>query len=122
VAVQREYLSPNELAELLGVSPFTIRRYIKLGELRAVKLLGGFRVHRDDLQRFLKAHEVNSAEEELSPEEATAEKAAPNPKPGQEANPVKPPPTPDRVSSRTPSVPRAKPRGAGAKKPRRPKQ
>jgi excisionase family DNA binding protein len=121
VTVQREYLSPNELAELLGVSPFTIRRYIKLGELRAVKLLGGFRVHREDLQRFLKAHEVNSAEEELSPVEATAEKAAPNPKPGQEANPVKPP-TPGRVSSRTPSVPRAKPRGAGAKKPRRPKQ
>ena len=60
MAVQREYLSPNEIAELLGVSPFTIRRYIKLGELKAVKLLGGFRVHRDDLQRFLKAHEVNS--------------------------------------------------------------
>ncbi len=71
--VQREYLSPNEIAELLGVSPFTIRRYIKLGELRAVKLLGGFRVHRDDLQRFLKAHEVNPAEEELLPEE-TADK------------------------------------------------
>ncbi len=75
--VQREYLSPNEIAELLGVSPFTIRRYIKLGELRAVKLLGGFRVHRDELQRFLKAHEVNPAEEELWPEEATTEKAEP---------------------------------------------
>ncbi len=70
VAIQREYLSPNEIAEYLGVSPFTIRRYIKLGELRAVKLLGGFRVHRDDLQRFLKAHEVNPSEEELEPEEA----------------------------------------------------
>lgn len=80
VTVQREYLSPNEIAELLGVSPFTIRRYIKLGELRAVKLLGGFRVHRDDLQRFLKAHEVNSAEEELSSEEVAADKAAPHSK------------------------------------------
>jgi excisionase family DNA binding protein len=77
MAVQREYLSPNEIAEVLGVSPFTIRRYIKLGELRAVKLLGGFRVHRDDLQHFLKAHEVNPAEEELQPEEAAA--AAPDP-------------------------------------------
>ncbi len=72
--IQREYLSPNEIAELLGVSPFTIRRYIKVGELRAVKLLGGFRVHREDLQRFLKAHEVNPAEEELSPEEAVPDK------------------------------------------------
>lgn len=69
MAIQREYLSPNEIAEYLGVSPFTIRRYIKLGELKAVKLLGGFRVHRNDLQGFLKAHEVNPAEEELDSEE-----------------------------------------------------
>lgn len=78
MAVQREYLSPNEVAELLGVSPFTIRRYIKLGELKAVKLLGGFRVHRDDLQRFLKAHEVNSGEEDLS-DEALVEAPGPEP-------------------------------------------
>lgn len=69
MAIQREYLSPNEIAEYLGVSPFTIRRYIKLGELKAVKLLGGFRVHRNDLQGFLKAHEVNPAEELLDGEE-----------------------------------------------------
>ncbi len=69
MAVQREYLSPNEVAELLGVSPFTIRRYIKMGELKAVKLLGGFRVHRNNLDAFLKAHEVNPAEEELLLEE-----------------------------------------------------
>ncbi len=77
VAVQREYLSPNEIAEVLGVSPFTIRRYIKMGELRAVKLLGGFRVHRDELQRFLKAHEVNPAEEALLPEEQPEAEAEP---------------------------------------------
>lgn len=86
MAVQREYLSPNEIAEYLGVSPFTIRRYIKLGELRAVKLLGGFRVHRDELQRFLKAHEVNPAEEALEPEEIQeasppSANIAPSPKP-----------------------------------------
>jgi excisionase family DNA binding protein len=70
MAIQREYLSPNEIGEYLGVSPFTIRRYIKLGELKAVKLLGGFRVHRNDLQAFLKAHEVNPEEELLEAEEA----------------------------------------------------
>lgn len=69
MAIQRDYLSPNEIGEYLGVSPFTIRRYIKLGELKAVKLLGGFRVHRNDLQAFLKAHEVNPEEELLEPEE-----------------------------------------------------
>lgn len=71
--IQREYLSPNEIAEYLGVSPFTIRRYIKLGELRAVKLLGGFRVHRNDLQAFLTAHQVNPAEEVLDAEEQKGE-------------------------------------------------
>ncbi len=95
MAIQREYLSPNEIAEYLGVSPFTIRRYIKLGELKAVKLLGGFRVHKDDLQRFLKAHEVNPAEEELEPEEVTEPAHAPllapvpeTPPPAPEAPPV----------------------------------
>ncbi len=84
MAVQREYLSPNEIAELLGVSAFTIRRYIKLGELRAVKLLGGFRVHQDDLRAFLKAHEVNPAEEDPDEE---------SPLPAETARPPSPPPS-----------------------------
>lgn len=67
--IQREYLSPNEIGEYLGISPFTIRRYIKLGELKAVKLLGSFRVHKNDLQAFLKAHEVNPADEQLESNE-----------------------------------------------------
>jgi excisionase family DNA binding protein len=120
VAVQREYLSPNEIAELLGVSPFTIRRYIKLGELKAVKLLGGFRIHRDDLQRFLKAHEVNSDEEESSPGEITAEKPPPEPQPLKEAGPVSSKPISRRVSPRNAPVPRAKKREPGTKKLRRP--
>ncbi|MGE5139075.1 MAG: helix-turn-helix domain-containing protein [Rudaea sp.] len=108
MAVQREYLSPNEIAELLGVSPFTIRRYIKLGELRAVKLLGGFRVHRDDLQRFLKAHEVNPSEEELESDEAAAEPAAPIPAPPRETEHIH---RPAHSSTRT----------AGRRKGRRPR-
>jgi len=76
MAIQREYLSPNEIGEYLGISPFTIRRYIKLGELRAVKLLGSFRVHKNDLQAFLKAHEVNPAEEALEGEDEAAPEAS----------------------------------------------
>ena len=80
MAIQREYLSPNEIGEYLGISPFTIRRYIKLGELKAVKLLGSFRVHKNDLQAFLKAHEVNPADEPLELEEDNATVAVvPNP-------------------------------------------
>lgn len=112
MAVQREYLSPNEIAELLGVSPFTIRRYIKLGELKAVKLLGGFRVHRDDLQRFLKAHEVNATDEELPPEEVGEEAVGQELKPRQDVRPG-PPPAPTRAARRP------KGRHPGGKKRRR---
>ncbi len=104
MAIQREYLSPNEIAEYLGVSPFTIRRYIKLGELKAVKLLGGFRVHKDDLQRFLKAHEVNPSEEELDPEEVTEPASAPLRAPVAETPPPAPeaaPPRPGRPKRST---------------------
>ncbi len=132
--VQREYLSPNEIAELLGVSPFTIRRYIKLGELRAVKLLGGFRVHRDELQRFLKAHEVNPAEEDLLPEEAETDKsgaekpepppppfvaASPTPHPVAQTPPPGPEPAANHISPEPPPPAKTKTRGTRAKKSRR---
>ena len=92
MAIQREYLSPNEIAEYLGISPFTIRRYIKLGELKAVKLLGSFRVHKNDLQAFLKAHEVNPAEENPDDDETT------------EAAPAVVPPQPSHLPSPPPAV------------------
>ncbi|MGB8647175.1 MAG: helix-turn-helix domain-containing protein [Anaerolineae bacterium] len=130
MAIQREYLSPNEIAEYLGVSPFTIRRYIKLGELRAVKLLGGFRVHRDELQKFLKAHEVNPFEEELLPEEVTAVPPAPASTPTPISDPtsleliqgiLKVPPapalTPTPVSSPNAAVPSPAPETAPQRAP-----
>jgi excisionase family DNA binding protein len=117
VAVQREYLSPNEIAELLGVSPFTIRRYIKLGELRAVKLLGGFRIHQDELKRFLKAHEVNSAEEELLPEEDTTVKVDPAPIQAMTTPPAAvTAPGPKPAANSAPARPKRGPRSAPSKK------
>jgi excisionase family DNA binding protein len=116
MAVQREYLSPNEIGEYLGVSPFTIRRYIKLGELKAVKLLGSFRVHKNELQAFLKAHEVNPAEEKLDSD-------------GEETAPVivrtfalpAPPPAPTPSSTvpliQIPQNPPRRPRGRPRKNP-----
>lgn len=111
--IQREYLSPNEIGEYLGISPFTIRRYIKLGELKAVKLLGSFRVHKNDLQAFLKAHEVNPAEETLDADEP--EETAPLPKPSHL------PPSPPAVSGvpeiPMPQNPPRRPRGRPRKVP-----
>ncbi len=112
MAIQREYLSPNEIGEYLGISPFTIRRYIKLGELKAVKLLGSFRVHKNDLQAFLKAHEVNPAEEALEAEdsmEQVAPTASPLPKPPPPVSGVPPIPMPQNPQRRPRGRPRKNP-------------
>jgi len=48
-----EFYSTQDVADRLGVSIFTIRRYIQSGKLEAVKLDGGYRVSRTALDRFL---------------------------------------------------------------------
>ncbi len=113
MAIQREYLSPNEIAEYLGISPFTIRRYIKLGELKAVKLLGSFRVHKNDLAAFLKAHEVNPAEENL-PEDDHANLGVP---PQLAPLPASPPVVVGAPDISMPQNPARRPRGRPRKNP-----
>ena len=74
MALKREFLRTNEVAEMLGISPFTIRRYIQLRKLKAVKLEGSYRVRQADLDQFLRAREIET-EEELAEEEEEAEAA-----------------------------------------------
>ena len=74
MALKREFLRTNEVAEILGISPFTIRRYIQLRKLKAVKLEGSYRVRQADLDLFLRAREIET-EEELAQEEEEAEAA-----------------------------------------------
>jgi excisionase family DNA binding protein len=52
------YVSTQDLADRLGISVFTIRRYIRAGKLRAVKLDGVYRVSRDDIAEFLRSREI----------------------------------------------------------------
>jgi excisionase family DNA binding protein len=73
LALKREFLRTNEVAEMLGISPFTIRRYIQLRKLKAVKLEGSYRVRQADLDQFLRAREIET-EEELADEEEEAER------------------------------------------------
>ena len=63
MTAKREFLSTNEVAQTLGISPFTIRRYIRLRKLKAVKLEGSYRVRRAALKEFLSAREVETEEE-----------------------------------------------------------
>ena len=47
-------LTAREVAERLGVSPETVLRWIRRGELPAIKLPGGaVRVREDELERWL---------------------------------------------------------------------
>jgi len=54
------YLSTQEVADRLGVSVFTIRRYIRTGKLRAVKLDGQYRLGGEELAEFLRSREIPS--------------------------------------------------------------
>jgi excisionase family DNA binding protein len=54
------YLSVQEVADRLGVSVFTIRRYIRAGKLRAIKLDGVYRLGREDLVEFLRSREISA--------------------------------------------------------------
>jgi excisionase family DNA binding protein len=54
----KEYYSTQEVADRLGVSVFTIRRYVRSGLLRSVRLEGSYRVSRHDLQAFLSQREI----------------------------------------------------------------
>lgn len=51
--IQNRLLSTDEVAELLAVSPKTVRRWIAEGELPAVKLQRLWRVRSADLERLL---------------------------------------------------------------------
>ena len=53
---REDLLSTKDVAEILGVCPYTVRRYIKRGELRAIRLAPKrFLIWRPDLMEFLMA-------------------------------------------------------------------
>jgi excisionase family DNA binding protein len=80
LALKREFFSTNEVAQILGISPFTVRRYIQLRKLKAVKLEGSYRVRKANLEQFLKAREIET-EDELAALGATEAKAVAPPEP-----------------------------------------
>lgn len=53
-----EYLSPTEISKLFNVSPITVRRWIKRGNLKAYKLSKDIRVNKSDLNSFLEQRRV----------------------------------------------------------------
>jgi excisionase family DNA binding protein len=66
-----ELLSLQEAADRLGVSVYTVRRWIKDGKLRAIKPGKEYRVRQSDLEEFLRSREVHPKAPYRSPFEPT---------------------------------------------------
>jgi excisionase family DNA binding protein len=56
------YLSPDDVARRLNVKPLTVRRWLKDGKLRGIKVGRLWRVRESDLEAFLKGGEREQAE------------------------------------------------------------
>ena len=59
--IPRRLVSLHEAAEILAVSPKTVRRYIAAGDLEAVRLgRRTIRIKTESLDRLINAHPVNA--------------------------------------------------------------
>ena len=56
-ARDQQTLSVKQVGDFLGRDPKTIRRWIKAGQLRAIKTGRDWRILRDDLRRYLRERE-----------------------------------------------------------------
>lgn len=56
---KREFLTAEEVAEMLKVNIMTIYRYIKAGKIKAYKFGKGFRITNEDLQKFVSSSQIN---------------------------------------------------------------
>jgi excisionase family DNA binding protein len=54
---QQPFLTPQEVSDLLRVSVYTVRRWIKEGHLPAYKVGRGWRISEPDIDRWLKEHQ-----------------------------------------------------------------
>lgn len=65
----RPYLTTEDIAEQLHISVYTVRRYIRSGKLKAVKLEGAYRVRREDFEQFLREREIGQSQRPAEPEQ-----------------------------------------------------
>ena len=63
VMATEDLLTPEDVAKRLKVSPHTVIDYLRKGRLKGIKLAKHWRVREEELQRFLKAHERDGAQE-----------------------------------------------------------
>jgi excisionase family DNA binding protein len=56
---QQPFLTPQEVSDLLRVSVYTVRRWIKEGHLPAYKVGRGWRISESDLNGWLDHHRLS---------------------------------------------------------------
>jgi excisionase family DNA binding protein len=71
ITTLEELLSPEEASQRLGVSVYTVRRWIKEGKLRAFRPGKEYRIREADLEEFFRAREVVPKAPRQSPFEPT---------------------------------------------------
>jgi len=60
----KDFLTTEDIAHHLNISEATVRRYIRSGKIKAVKLERAFRVRREDFEQFLKDREIGQRQED----------------------------------------------------------
>ncbi len=55
----RQFFTPTEVAEELKLNLLTIYKYIRSGDLSAVRFGRTYRVSEEDLERFIEKNKVN---------------------------------------------------------------
>lgn len=59
--MDEKILTPDQVAQILQVHPFTVLKFIKQGKLRASKLGRVYRIRESDVNRFLDEQEAAAA-------------------------------------------------------------
>lgn len=62
-AETRSFLTPQEVSDLLRVSVYTVRRWIKEGNLPAYKVGRGWRIHESEINTWLEHRQSAMADE-----------------------------------------------------------
>lgn len=58
----KPFLTAKEIAETMGVSRWTVARWLESGELKAIRVGAVLRIRRQDFERFLAEHSTGNGE------------------------------------------------------------
>ena len=57
--MEQSYLKVKQAAEIIGVKPVTVLRYIKAGKLKAYRLVKEYRLREEDVREFVEGKDAD---------------------------------------------------------------